>query len=276
MAEAASSRYAPRTMTMEAPRYETLKVAREDDGQILIVTLDRPEKRNAISRQMVDELHAVLDELEGDPDVRAVVLQSSSPKVFAAGADIAELVDRSRADALLRINARIFRRIEEQPIPVVAAIRGYALGGGCELALACDLRVASQNAKFGQPEVGLGILPGAGAVQRLPKLIGLGRAKDLILTGRMVDAEEALRIGLVERVVADDQLEAAALEAARQIAGHGPLAVQLAKLALNATGRTHPAFETVDVLAQAVCFESDDKVDRMQAFLEKKKKGASS
>jgi enoyl-CoA hydratase len=252
--------------------YETLKVEARDDGAVVVVTLDRPEKRNAISRQMVNELHAFLDDLETRDAVKAVVLQSSSPKVFAAGADIAELVDRDREDALLRFNARIFRRIEEQPVPVIAAIRGYALGGGCELALACDLRVASERAKFGQPEVGLGILPGAGAVQRLPKLIGLGRAKELILTGRIIDATEALQIGLVERVVADDALEDAALELAREIAKQGSLAVRLAKLALNAAGRTHPAFETVDVLAQAVCFESDDKVDRMRAFLDRKKK----
>jgi len=252
--------------------YETLKVDTADDGAIRIVTLNRPEKRNAISRQMVGELHAFLDDLEASEDVRAVVIQSASPKVFAAGADIRELVDRDRDDALLRINARIFRRIEEQPVPVVAAVRGYALGGGCELALACDLRVAARGAQFGQPEVGLGILPGAGAVQRLPALVGLGRAKELILTGRIVDASEALAIGLVEKVVDDEALEATALEVARQIAGHGPLATRLAKLALNAAGRSHPGFETVDVLAQAVCFESDDKVARMRAFLDKKKK----
>lgn len=251
--------------------YETLNVEARDDGAIVVVTLDRPEKRNAISRQMVNELHAFFDDLETRDAARAVILQSSSPKVFAAGADIKELVDRDRDDALLRINARIFRRIEEQPVPVIAAIRGYALGGGCELALACDLRVASERAKFGQPEVGLGILPGAGAVQRLPMLVGLGRAKELILTGRIIDAEEALRIGLVERVVEDPALEEAALDLARQVAKQGALAVRLAKLALNAAGRPHPGFETVDVLAQAVCFESEDKVERMKAFLNRKK-----
>ncbi len=252
--------------------YETLSVAAVDDGDIHLVTLDRPEKRNAISQQMVDELHRWLDETESDESLKAVVIQSSSPKVFAAGADIAELKDRGRADALRRINARIFRRIEEQPVPVIAAIRGYALGGGCELALACDLRIASKSAKLGQPEVGLGILPGAGAVQRLPRLVGLGRAKELVLTGRIVEADEALAIGLVEQVVDDDVLEESALALARSISRHGSLAVRLSKLALNAAGRTHPGFETVDVLAQAVCFDSKDKVERMQAFLDKKRK----
>lgn len=255
--------------------YETLRFTRQeagDHGFLGIITLDRPQVRNAIDAAMVREMHQVLDATNEMPDLRALVLESSSEKAFAAGADISELKDRGVQDALNRINAGLFRRLEEHRLPSVAAVRGYALGGGCELAMCCDLRVAGAGAVFGQPEVGLGILPGAGAIQRLPKLIGLGRAKELILTGRRIDAQEALAIGLVNKVVADEAVGEAAREMAAGIAQQGPLAVQLSKMALNAAGRSDPSFETVDVLAQAVAFQSEDKVERMTRFLERKAK----
>jgi enoyl-CoA hydratase len=257
--------------------YETILFRREetDGGRIATITLHRPEVRNAINEAMIRELGAALDEVAADPEARAIVLTGSGDRAFAAGADIAELLERTHLEALARINAGLFRRIEEHPLPTIAAIRGYALGGGCELAMACDIRIAGEDAKLGQPEVGLGILPGAGAIQRLPRLVGLGRAKELVFTGRIVDAKEAEAIGLVNRVVPPDDVVPAAMEVARTIAKQGSLAVRISKLALNAAGRPTPAFETLDTLGQAVLFDSAEKKARMQAFLDSRKRKAS-
>ena len=257
--------------------YATLRFETEQvhNTAVARITLNRPDVRNAIDQAMVTELHAVLDELETQDHVGALIVTGAGDRAFAAGADIQELKERGQADALRRINAALFRRLEEQAIPSIAAVRGYALGGGCELAMACCLRIAGRSARFGQPEVGLGILPGAGALQRLPRLVGLGRARELIYTGRIIDAEEAERIGLVNRVVEEDEVDSAALELASEIARQGRLAVRMAKLALHAAQRPNSAFETVDVLAQAVLFESDEKQVRMQAFLDRKQRKAS-
>lgn len=257
--------------------YETLLYDRvEVDGGIVAkVTLNRPEVRNAINIEMVEDLGRVLDALAEDPEARAIVLTGAGEKAFAAGADIAQLKERGAQDALRRINAALFRRLEDHPLPSIAAIRGYALGGGCELAMACDIRIAGAGAKLGQPEVGLGIIAGAGAIQRLPKLVGLGRAKELLFTGRIIDAAEAERIGLVNRVVEDEAVLDAALETASMIAKQGALAVKVSKMAVNASARSNPAFEAVDVLGQAVLFESEDKHSRMQAFLDRKAKKGS-
>lgn len=254
--------------------YETVLFERveTEGGLIAKVTLNRPDVRNAISAEMIRDIGAVLDELADDDRVRALVLTGAGEKAFAAGADIAQLKERTHGDALRRINAALFRRVEEHPIPSIAAIKGYALGGGCELAMACDIRIAADTAKLGQPEVGLGIIPGAGAIQRLPRLVGLGRAKELIFTGRIIDAVEAERIGLVNQVVPADQVLETAMDIARQIAKQGALAVRVSKLALNAAGRPSPAFETLDTLGQAVLFDSEDKHARMQAFLDRKQK----
>lgn len=257
--------------------YETLLYDRvEVDGGIVAkVTLNRPDVRNAINLEMIQDLGRLLDQLAGDQDVRALVLVGAGEKAFAAGADISQLKERGVEDALRRINAALFRRLEDHPLPSIAAIRGYALGGGCELAMACDIRVAGEGAKLGQPEVGLGIIAGAGAIQRLPKLVGLGRAKELLFTGRIIDAAEAEQIGLVNRVVPDAAVLDAALETASMIAKQGALAVKVSKMAVNASARSNPAFESVDVLGQAVLFESEDKHRRMQAFLDRKlNKGA--
>ena len=256
--------------------YQTVQFERTatDHGEIATITLDRPERRNAIDAAMIRELDDILDSVATDPDLKAIILTGAGEKAFAAGADIAQLKARGRHDALLRINAGLFRRLEDQPIPTIAAVRGYCLGGGCELALACDMRIAGTSAQFGQPEVGLGIMAGAGAVQRLPALVGLGRAKELLMTGRIIDAVEAERIGLVNRVVPDDQLMTEARALAESVARQGTLAVRVSKLALNASARAHPGFETLDVLGQAVLFESEDKHQRMQAFLDRKTRKA--
>ncbi|MBX3462962.1 MAG: enoyl-CoA hydratase/isomerase family protein [Planctomycetes bacterium] len=250
------------------------RVLHERRGDAVLVTLNAPERRNAIDQAMVDGLHAVLDALWHDETVAALVLTGAGDKAFAAGADIAQLRERSSRDALKAINSGIFARIEEFPAPVIAAIRGYALGGGCELAIACDLRVLGQSAKLGQPEVKLGIIPAAGGTYRLPRLVGLGRARELVYTGRMVDADEALRIGLANLVVPDAEVTARALQLAETIAQNGRLAVRGAKRALNALARPGQenavAFESS---VQAVLFDSDDKRTRMDAFLHQQKKG---
>jgi len=246
-------------------------VDRRDD--IAIITLNAPEKRNAIDLEMVNGLHAALDDLLASDDVSVLVLTGAGDKAFAAGADIAQLKERRGRDALASINAAIFKRIDDFPVPSIAAIKGYALGGGCELAIACDLRVAGKSAKMGQPEVGLGIIPAAGGTYRLPRLIGLGKARELIYTGRIIDADECLRIGLVNDVVEDDRVLDRAIELAREIAGHGRLAVRMAKATMNALSRPgEAAAVSAESIAQAVLFDSADKHDRMQAFLDRRKK----
>jgi enoyl-CoA hydratase len=229
------------------------------------VILDRPEARNAISREMVAELHAVCADLEADP--RILIIAGSS-EVFASGADIAELRDRTAADALEGINSRVFDRIAKLPMPVVAAIDGWALGGGAELAYAADIRIAGEGLKIGNPETGLGIIAAAGATWRLPAIVGSALAAELLLTGRTLDAAEALAAGLVSRVVPSGELLAAAHEIADRIARNDPLATRLTKTLLAAPRSAHPA---IDEQTQALLFESPEKHRRMTAFLERKK-----
>ena len=249
------------------------KILSERRGSALLVTLNAPERRNAIDQEMVDALHALLDQYHDDESVAALVLTGAGDKAFAAGADIAQLRQRTSADARQAINATIFNRIEEFPAPVIAAIKGYALGGGCELAIACDLRVLGESAKMGQPEVKLGIIPAAGATYRLPRLIGLGAARELIYTGRMIDAAECLRLGLANHVVLDDEVIDRALALAEEIAQNGRQAVRAAKRALNALSRPgQPDAIATESALQAALFDSDDKRARMDAFLSKQKK----
>lgn len=243
------------------------------EDRIAVLTLNAPERRNAIDLEMVQALHRNLDALLEEPDLTAIVLTGAGDKAFAAGADIAQLKERNARDALASINSSLFKRVEDFPVPVIAAIRGWCLGGGCELAIACDLRVAGASARLGQPEVSLGIIPAAGATYRLPRLIGLGRARELVYTGRIVDATEAERIGLVNRVVPDEEVLDAALALAREIAHNGPLAVRLAKASMNALARPNEQMAmAMESSLQAVLFDSQDKHDRMQAFLDKRAK----
>ncbi len=232
--------------------------------------LNRPEVRNAINLELVQALHGVLDEWATKDELRCVVLSGAGGKAFAGGADIAELRERTHTEAFLGINQRLFQKVEDFPRPVIAAIDGYALGGGLELALSCDLRVASKSAKVGLPEVTLGIFPGAGGTWRLPRVVGFGRAKELVFTGRIVEAEEAYGLGLFERLVEQDAL-AAAISLAGQIARNAPLAVQIAKVSLNALARGEST-ESLERLGQAVLFDSAEKRERMTAFLEKRAK----
>ncbi|HEX7744973.1 MAG TPA: enoyl-CoA hydratase/isomerase family protein [Micromonosporaceae bacterium] len=235
-------------------------------GDRLVVTLDRPDKRNAIDADMVAALHEVCGRLERAP--RLLLLTGGSTGMFAAGADIGQLRDRGRLDALAAINSALFARIRALPLPTVAALDGPALGGGAELAYACDLRVCTARTVFGQPEVRLGIIAGAGATHRLPALVGEARAKELLFTGRRVDAAEALTIGLVNRVVAEPaELMDAAHGLLDEIAKGSPLALRLTKLAVDAPAGAHPH---LDLVSQAVLFEDDEKRRRMTDFLERR------
>jgi enoyl-CoA hydratase len=240
--------------------------------RIATLTLDRPEKKNAISRRMVGEVHAALDELSEREDVACLIVTSGDPRCFTAGADISELRDRRKIDALLGINQGLVRRFEDFPHPTIAAVRGHALGAGTELCMACDLRVAGESARFGQPEVGLGITPAAGGMQRLIRLVGPGRAKELIFTGEVIDARTALDIGLVNRVVPDEEIPAAARELALRITKNSTLAVRLAKAAVNAEARgAGDHMNLIECLAQAILFDDEEKMRRMGAFLDRKK-----
>jgi enoyl-CoA hydratase len=241
------------------------------DG-IATITINRPEVRNALDRDTVGEMTAALADLGPRDDVGALIITGAGDQVFVAGADIRQMRERRRPDALLAINSSLFAAIERFPKPTIAAVNGHALGGGCELSIACDLRVAADHARFGQPEVGLGIIPAAGATQRLPRLIGLGRAQQLILTGDPIDAKTALDWGLVSAVVPAADLMSAARALAVRVLSRGPLAVRLAKLALSASSRVDlDSGLLVETLAQAICFESDDKHEGTTAFLEKRK-----
>ncbi len=252
--------------------YKTLRYEKKEN--IGILTINRPDKLNAISNELTTELKSFLDEAERDDDLRVLIITGAGDKAFVAGADINELVGR---DARLgrRVSQErqdIFSRIENLPIPVIGAINGYALGGGLELALACNIRLASEKAQFGAPEVKLGIIPGDGGTQRLPRLVGLGRAMEMILTGDFIDAEEAFRIGLVNRVLPPEELMGKAMELAQRIASRPPLAVRYAKEAVNRSqeGGLTAGFSLESYLHALSC-TTEDKKEGVSAFLEKRK-----
>ncbi|AZC13031.1 enoyl-CoA hydratase/isomerase family protein [Microbacterium sp. ABRD28] len=236
----------------------------EHAGDRSVVTLDRPEVRNAIDQATVDALHAVCAELEREP---RILLLAGSGGVFASGADIAELRDRRAADARRAINQAVFTRIRALPMPVIAALDGYALGGGAELAYAADLRIATPTLKIGNPETGLGIIAAAGATWRLPAIVGDARAAEMLLTGRILDADEALSWGLVSALHPADDLLPAAHALADRIARNDPLATRYTKQVLRAEPRDQPSL--VNEL-QAELFESPEKIRRMTAFLERR------
>ncbi|MCK8613114.1 enoyl-CoA hydratase/isomerase family protein [Gordonia sp. C13] len=239
---------------------QTVEVEERDDR--FVITLNRPARRNAINAAMIAELHDACARIERDP--KPVVLVGRGDD-FAGGADIAELRDRRREDALAGINRSLFDRVASLPLPTVAAVSGYALGGGAELSYACDIRIATPTAVFGNPEPGLGILAAAGASYRLPSLVGTSVAKQVLLGGRSLDAEAAQQAGLVLEVV-DDHVSAAHRVVDR-IVRQSPLALRLTKTILVAPG----AHSWADDIAQAVLFETEDKQERMTAFLERKR-----
>jgi enoyl-CoA hydratase/carnithine racemase len=250
--------------------YETLLVEVRDG--LGIITVNRPDVRNAMNSQVTVDLRVALDELREDDGVGVVVFTGAGEEAFVAGADIGELRERTMLDGLAAKTQRLYDEIEGFEKPTIAAVNGYALGGGCELAMACDIRVASVDARFGLPETNLSIIPGAGGTQRLARLIGKGRAVEMILTGRMVDAAEAHDIGLVSKVVSQDELMDAARETAGQILSKGPLAVRLAKLAVQTGFETDlRTAQVIERLAQAVLYTSEDKQEGTSAFIEKRK-----
>lgn len=244
--------------------FTTLRVTEQQDR--VIAVLDRPEVRNAIDQAMVDELHALCAELEENPKV---LILTGSEGIFASGADIAQLRERRREDALRGINSTIFHRIARLPMPVIAAVDGYALGGGAELAFAADFRLGTPKVKIGNPETGLGIMAAAGATWRLKELVGEPLAKEILLAGRVLNAEEALAVRLITEIHEPDALLDAANALADRIGKQDPLAVRITKTVFHAPAEAHPV---IDTLAQGILFESPAKFDRMQAFLERKKK----
>lgn len=256
-----------------APVYQTLTIDRADG--IAVITLNRPNVLNALSTALLAELAQALTELDADLAVRAAILTGAGEKAFAAGADIAEFKTIENAvagAAFARSGQTLTTRIEQLRVPVIAAVNGFALGGGCELAMACDLRIASENARFGQPEVNLGLIPGYGGTQRMTRLIGQGMAMYLCLTGEMIDAGEALRIGLVQKVVPLAGLLDEAKRIAGLIAAKAPLAVAAAKRAINDGGNVALAEGlAIEALHFGTVTNSNDFREGTSAFLEKRK-----
>lgn len=252
--------------------FSTLVFDVGDDG-IAVVTFNRPDKLNALNATVIAELGALIRQADGDANVRGMILTGAGPKAFVAGADIAELVEVDRASgvAMGERGSRVLRELEQLRMPVIAAVNGFALGGGCELALACHVRLAAPTAKFGLPEVKLGLIPGFGGTVRLPRLVGRGRALELLLTGTMIDAEEALRIGLVNRVVPAASLLDEARALLRVMLAQGPVAVRLCLQAVDGgLDRTmDDALALESTLFGDAC-ASEDKGEGTRAFLEKR------
>lgn len=244
-----------------------------DEG-IGIITIDRPNALNALNKDVFDEMGPLLDKIAMDTGIKVVIITGSGEKAFVAGADIAYMIPMSSPEGKewAQIGQSVFNKIENLPQPVIAAINGFALGGGCELAMACDIRIASEKAKFGQPEVGLGIIPGFAGTQRLPRLVGKGIAKEILFTGDMLNAEEAFRIGLVNKVVSKDTLLDEAKNLAKRIIKNAPYAVSLCKEAVNVGLETDlvTGSKYEGTLFGVTCATAD-KAEGMAAFIEKRK-----
>src|SRR4051794_15691596 len=251
--------------------YETITV--EKRGRIAVLTINRPDKLNALSSQVHAEGVSALEELKNDDDVRVLVITGSGPKSFIAGADISEFQDQTPITQRNQFTQpSLFNSLDGFPKPVIAMVNGFCLGGGNELAMACDIRIASENARFSQPEINLGIMCGGGGTQRLPRLAGEGRAMEMVLTGYMIDAATAERFGLVNHVYPADQLEAETMKLAEKIAEKAPIALQLSKEAVKFASRSNldeGLRREIDLFA--ICFSTEDKQEGVAAFLEKRK-----
>lgn len=253
---------------------ELKNVLVEKQGKVAIVTISRPNALNALNSDTLKDLDAAFDALENDNEVYAVVLTGAGEKSFVAGADIAEMKDMNALSGreFGILGNKVFRKIENLSKPVIAAVNGFALGGGCEIAMSCDIRIASSNALFGQPEAGLGITPGFGGTQRLARLVGLGMAKQMIYTARNIKADEAFRIGLVNKVVEPENLMDEVLKLANTIVKNAPVAVKFCKAAINRGIQTD--IDTAVAYESEVfgaCFATEDQKEGMTAFLEKRK-----
>ncbi len=251
--------------------YETITVEKRE--QVAFLTINRPDKLNALNKQVHAEGVSALEELRKDETIRVVIITGAGEKSFIAGADISEFGGQtpvSQRDVFHALS--LFNFLDTFPKPVIAMINGFCLGGGNELVMACDLRTASEKARFGQPEINLGIIPGGGGTQRLTKLIGETKAMELVLTGDMIDAPTALRLGLVNHVFAPEELEAKTLELANKIAEKSPIALQMAKEAVKLASKSNldeGLRREVDLFA--ICFSTEDKEEGVAAFLEKRK-----
>lgn len=245
----------------------------EQEGFVGIITINRPKALNALNSEVLKELNATLDAVDLE-NTRALVLTGAGEKSFVAGADIAEMstLTKAEGEAFGKIGNDVFRKIETFPIPVIAAVNGFALGGGCEIAMSCDIRLCSETALFGQPEVGLGITPGFGGTQRLARLIPVGKAKEIIYGAINIKAEEAYRLGLVNAVYPLEELLPAAKKLAAKIAKNAPIAVRACKQAINEG--LNVDMDHAIVIEEKLfgsCFETEDQREGMQAFLEKRK-----
>jgi enoyl-CoA hydratase len=241
-----------------------------DDG-IVIFTINRPEARNALNTECWEEIREIVNQINTNNEIKLAIFTGSGEKAFISGADIRSLKERTLIPALNSAAQKALKELAGCEKATIAAVNGVAFGGGCELAIACDLRIAVDHAKFGLPELGLGILPAAGGTQRLSRLVGLGRAKEMILTGRAVPASEALQAGLVTQVVPQSELMETAIETATRILSKGPLAVRLAKKAVNSSlSVSEESGMLIEMLAYAILIESGDKKEGVEAFLEKR------
>lgn len=253
---------------------EFKNVLLQKEDKVAILTINRPKALNALNSETLKELDVVIDQIANDDEIFAIILTGAGEKAFVAGADISEMKDmnvlQGRNFAVL--GNKVFRKLETLEKPVIAAVNGFALGGGCELSMACDIRIASEKAKFGQPEAGLGITPGFGGTQRLARLVGMGMAKEMIYSTRIINAQEAFRIGLVNKVVAPEALMEEAKKLASEIAGRAPIAVKLCKQAIN-RGMQVDMDTAIMIEAEIFgeCFSTEDQTDAMTAFVEKRK-----
>ena len=248
-----------------------IKVTQRYEPHIALIELNRPKELNALNLELMGELRDALKQLDNDEDVR-VILLTGNEKAFAAGADIKQMADKSAVDMLVIDQFSTWDQIRKTKKPLIAAVSGFALGGGCELAMTCDMIIASETAKFGQPEIKIGVMPGAGGTQRLTKAIGKAKAMELVLTGRFLSAEEALAYKLVNKVVPVEMYLYEAVQLAREIAQMSPIATQLAKESVNRSFETHLDeglhFERKNFY---LAFASEDQAEGMQAFIEKRK-----
>ncbi|MDH2449709.1 enoyl-CoA hydratase-related protein (plasmid) [Priestia megaterium] len=236
------------------------------------IIIDRQDVRNALNKTTVDELQIAVRKLEEDPKLRIIIITGAGEKAFVAGADIKELHERTMLEALVPGMQKVYREIEQSSKVTIAVINGHALGGGCELALACDLRVVANHAKIGLPELNLAIIPGAGGTQRLMRIVGKGRALEMILTGKIIDAQEAERIGLVTQSVESNDLKNVINQLVESILSKGPLALKLAKMVINRGQDVDlDTALMLEKLAQTVLFASEEKHEGTQAFMEKRK-----
>ncbi|MFC2042068.1 enoyl-CoA hydratase/isomerase family protein [Chloroflexota bacterium] len=253
--------------------FQQIIYSKEENG-IVKITINRPEVRNALNKTVRQELRKAIEKITNDKDIRVVIITGAGDKSFISGADLSELKEKTAItmeEYASTLGQQLYTDIESLPVPVIAMINGFCLGAGLEIAMCCDIRIASENAKFGQPEIRVGFLPGGGGTQRLPRIIGWGKAKELIYTGEMIDAEEAEKWGLVNKVVPPEELETAVREIADKIASKSPLIIRIIKKTINRGMYTDLAaglnYEKANA---ALCFSSEDTHEGMNAFLEKR------